>query len=190
VSNLTHRLLPVLFGVVLCGAAEEGPEIFSPPPNAAFPVGGVRLVARAPGGMKPLLDGKPVNTESPHPGVLRAELKAGNGVHELALGQRKVRFFVGPDAPAEFKPFRDHPPMRAACDTCHAVRNGAWRFQRVSLTGVCSQCHSKETFAVKHTHEMGIVPDCQMCHAPHGSTEIASLKLPKEKACRLCHALN
>lgn len=187
---MTGSRLAVLLAALVCGAAETGPEIFSPPANAAFASGEVRLVARTAGELKPLLDGKPVNVESPHPGVVRAVLKVENGAHELVLGEQKVRFFVGPNAPAEFKPFRDHPAMQAGCETCHAVRNGAWRFQRVSLTGVCSACHSKETFAARHTHEMGIVPDCQMCHAPHGSTETASLKLPKEKACRLCHALN
>jgi predicted CXXCH cytochrome family protein len=187
---MPFRYLAALWCVALCGAADDGPEIFSPPANAAFPSGEVRLVARASGEMKPLLDGKPVSVESPHPGVLKALLKLANGPHELTLGERTTRFFVGPNAPAEFKPFRDHPPMQATCETCHMVRNGAWRFQRISLTGVCSQCHSKETFAAKHTHEMGIVPDCQMCHAPHGSTAAASLKLPKEKACRLCHPLN
>lgn len=184
------RYVLTLGGVLLCLAADDGPEIFSPPANAAFPSGEVRLVARTSGGIKPLLDGKPVTADSPHPGVLKALLKLGNGPHELTLGDRKVHFFVGSNPPPEFKPFRDHPPMQAACETCHMVRNGAWRFQRVSLTGVCSQCHSKETFASKHTHEMGIIPDCQMCHAPHGSTATSSLKLPKEKACRLCHALN
>lgn len=39
-------------------------------------------------------------------GGLKALLKLANGPHELTLGERTTRFFVGPNAPAEFKPFR------------------------------------------------------------------------------------
>jgi predicted CXXCH cytochrome family protein len=169
--------------------SEDTVEIFSPVEGAAYASGVVRLVALAGADAKPAVDGKPVEAKSPHAGVLQAELRLAAGVHELTLGDKKVRFSAGVPAGGEFKPFRDHPPMQAGCDSCHAVRNGAWRFQRASLASVCGQCHEKEKFVAKHTHDMGILTDCQMCHAPHGSTAVAHLKLGREKACAQCHSL-
>ena len=184
-----RTLALALLSIGFCLAAESDNEIFAPPANAAFPKGPVRFVARAVGDAKPTVDGKPVTTESPYTGVLKGEMDLPPGAHEIALGDKKARFFVGEGAPAEFKLFREHPAMQTGCDTCHAVRNDAWRFKRISLANVCSQCHDKVTFQKKHTHEMGIIQDCQMCHAPHGSTAVASLKMTKDKACQICHPL-
>lgn len=186
---MTRFAVAALAVFALGTAAADESIIFSPPANAVFAQGPVRLVARAGVGAKPMVDGKPMAVESPHPGVLTAEWPLAPGAHELALGGQTVRFFVGAGAPAEFKPFREHPAMQAGCETCHAVRNGEWRFKRASLANVCSACHDKAAFQAKHTHETGVLQDCQMCHAPHGSTEVASLKMPKEKACQICHPL-
>jgi predicted CXXCH cytochrome family protein len=178
-----------LIAVVVAALAQEGGnEIFSPPAGSSWGKGKVRLVARVAAGAKPMIDGKPVTVESPFRDVLKADLEVGPGAHELTLGDQKAPFFVGPGGGGEFRPFKDHPPMQAGCDTCHAVRNDAWRFKRLSLTAVCSQCHAKDTFVAKHTHEMGILPDCQMCHTPHGGTTAGFLKMSKEKACKQCHS--
>jgi predicted CXXCH cytochrome family protein len=160
--------------------------ILAPPPEASFQSGPVQVIARVDGDSELKLDGRPVRVESPHPGVVKASLTPGPGIHELTLGGQKVRFAVGP---AEgFKDFRGHAPA-STCDSCHAVRNGRWRFVRASLANVCSRCHAKEAFPAKHTHQMDLLPDCQMCHDPHGSTSAAHLKLTRENACKQCHGL-
>ena len=161
---------------------QEPPLILAPPADAAFPAGPVRLIARA--AMR--LDGKAVEAVSPAEGVFTAEVKLETGVHQVTSGAEKVRFFVGPAAPAEFKAFRPHTPV-TNCLTCHAVKNGAWAFQKASLVSLCSQCHDKEKFPTNHTHVMGILADCQMCHNPHGSTTAGHLRMAKEAACKLCH---
>lgn len=180
----------VLFAAIVCSAAEEPGAILAPPPQSAHPgTGAVRFIGRGAGALK--MDGKPVETTSPHEGVQTAELKpAAGGAHTLEFEGQTLRFFTGANPGDEFKPFRAHPPANQ-CDTCHAVRNGRWRFQRVSLASVCAQCHSKETFQAKHTHEMPVLTDCQLCHNPHGSTTAvpAHLKLARDAACKQCHAL-
>ena len=174
---------------IVAFAAEEPGAILAPPLDSAHSSAApVRFIGRGTGPLK--LDGAIVTTQSPHPGVQTAELKpAQPGIHTLEFEGQSVRFSTGP-APETFAAFRPHPPANQ-CETCHAVRNGRWRFQRVSLASVCSQCHSKDTFQAKHTHEMGVLTDCQLCHNPHGSTAAvpAHLKLPRDAACKQCHAL-
>ncbi|MFN7921687.1 MAG: cytochrome c3 family protein [Bryobacteraceae bacterium] len=160
--------------------------ILAPPPDSAFPPGPVRLIARVAGESAVKLDGEAVKVESPHPGVVTAELQPAPGTHEITLGDQKVRFAVG--KADGFTAFRPHPPSNS-CTTCHAVRNGRWRFVRASLSNVCSQCHSKETFPAKHTHQMDLLPDCQLCHNPHGSTAAGHMKLARDAACKQCHSL-
>jgi predicted CXXCH cytochrome family protein len=184
---LKSRLAAVLL-LGLAPAQESPNVIYAPVPDSAHASGAVRVVAKSDGQTELRLDGVKVEPQSPLKGVLRADLKPSPGVHELTLGTQKLRFFSGPAAPPEFRAFREHPPV-ANCETCHAIKNAEWRFQRITLTGVCSQCHDREAFPKKHTHEMAILPDCQLCHAPHGSTAVAHLKLEKEKACKLCHSL-
>ena len=148
----------------------------------------VRFVARHDGKPELLVDGQTVNVETPHAGVLAAQLKLGPGIHDIALeGGARVKVHVGDNPPAGWARFREHPPGGAACSTCHAVKNGEWAFAKASLVGVCFACHDKTAFPKSHTHEAGIVPDCQLCHAPHGSTAVKHLKLAKDAACKLCH---
>jgi len=161
-------------------------QIYSPPPDAAFADGKVRVIAQTAGKGELLLDGRPVRTESPHPGVATTLLDLAPGEYTIALGDQKVRVRV--PAGGGFAPFRPHPPVEQ-CSTCHAVRNNRWRFTRASLAAVCSACHSRETFPAKHTHGMDVLPDCQLCHDPHGSTAPAHMKLSREKACQQCHSL-
>ncbi|MBM3739627.1 MAG: hypothetical protein FJW39_27995 [Acidobacteria bacterium] len=181
--NRSCRILPVFY--LLC-FAQEDPAILAPPRGVAFPGGEVRVIVRADGKTQLKLDGKPVSAETPAEGVLTAALQLAPGAHEISYGAETVRVFAGPGPGAEFKPFRPHPPV-ANCTTCHAVKNGIWTFQRASLATVCSQCHAKDKFPAKHTHEMGILADCQICHDPHGSTAAAHMRKEKEAACKQCH---
>jgi len=177
------RFLLLLVGI---GSA-QGPErvIFSPADQSVVK-GDLRVVASGQGEL--LLDGKAVETQSPVAGVQHASVKVSPGAHELTFdGGPAVKFHAGDGAPAGWKEFRVHPPGGAACETCHAIKNGAWAFTKASLVGVCFACHNREAFPKTHTHEPGIVPDCQMCHSPHGSTAAAHLKMPKETACKQCH---
>lgn len=180
------RRLAVLFALTLLAQDDSPDLILAPPPDSAFSPGPVRLIARTGGQNEPKLDGQPIKVESPHAGVVTAELQPSPGPHEITLGTQKIRFVVG--KADGFTAFRPHPPANT-CNACHAVRNGRWRFIRASLSNVCSQCHSKETFAAKHTHQMDLLPDCQMCHNPHGSTAPAHMKLSRENACKQCHSL-
>jgi predicted CXXCH cytochrome family protein len=173
--------------VAALATPQDPPPILAPPEGAAFPAGSaVRFIGRGDGPLK--LDGQPVETKSPHPGVQTAELKPPAGEHTIQFGGQTLKLFVGAGAPADTKAFRPHPPANQ-CETCHAVRNGNWRFVRASLSGVCSACHAKEAFPAKHTHEMAVLADCQLCHNPHGSTAAAHLKLSKDAACKQCHSL-
>jgi predicted CXXCH cytochrome family protein len=178
------RALVLLFAAAVT-AQEAEVQIFSPAHESV--VGGeVRIVAAGKG--KLLLDGQPIEVKSPADGVLHASAKVAAGAHELSIeGGPSVRFHSGAGAPAGWKPFRVHPPGGAACETCHAVKNGAWTFARASLIGVCFACHDREKFPKTHTHEPGIIPDCQLCHSPHGSTAAFHLKMNKETACKQCH---
>ena len=175
-----------LFFIVSLGAAQEPGAILAPPPDSAHPATGpVRFIGRGAGSLK--LDGAAVATQSPHEAVQTAELKSLKpGLHTLEFEGQSLRFSVGPAE--KFLAFKPHAPANQ-CETCHAVRNGKWRFQRVSLSSVCSQCHAKDTFQAKHTHEMVVLTDCQLCHNPHGSTTTAHLKLARDAACKQCHAL-
>ena len=205
--HLTAAGLAVLLaaaGVEAAAAAapaEDPPPapILAPPPlsSHAAASGPVRFIGRGAATAELKLDGKAIALTSPHEGVFTAEIGPGApGVHELEFEGQKLRFAVtGPGGgavtiPDEFKAFRPHPPANQ-CQTCHLVRAGRWRFQRVSLASVCSQCHARETFPAKHTHEMAVLTDCQLCHNPHGSTAAvpAHLKLSRDVACKQCHAL-
>ena len=181
-------LSAALIAAAAAAGAEEPGAILAPPPDSAHPAAGsVRFIGRGAGALK--LDGAAFTTQSPHEGVQTAELKTVKpGVHELEFDGQKLRFSIGPAE--SFTAFRPHPPANQ-CETCHTVRNGKWRFQRVSLASVCSQCHAKDTFQAKHTHEMALLTDCQLCHNPHGATTAvpAHLKLAKDAACKQCHAL-
>lgn len=199
------RLIADLTGclaALFLNAEEPAPSpILAPPPQSAHAAssGPVRFIGRSSSSAATpelKLDGKAVSLTSPHEGVFTAEVAPGAaGVHELEFEGQKLRFAVtdrgaGGAPPDGFQAFRPHPPANQ-CQTCHAVRNGKWRFQRVSLASVCSQCHAKATFPAKHTHEMAVLTDCQLCHNPHGSTTAipAHLKLSRDTACKQCHAL-
>lgn len=184
---MPHRPRLILLLAALACVAQDEPAILAPPKGATFARGPVRFIARIENGAQPRLDGKALTGESPVPGMVTAELVVGPGAHEIVLGKETVRFFVGAGASAEFKPFRFHPPM-ANCNTCHAVKNGEWAFQKPSLVTLCSQCHDRDKFAAKHTHVIGVLADCQICHDPHGSTEVGHLKKSKEVACKQCHS--
>ena len=148
----------------------------------------VRIVARHDGKAEFLVDGKAIPAEAPHVGVMFATVKLAPGAHEIRLsGGPAVRVHVGEGPPDGWRQFRMHPPGGVACTTCHAVRNGEWAFAKASLVGVCFACHDRAAFPKTHTHEPGIVPDCQICHSPHGSTTARHLKMSAESACKLCH---
>lgn len=180
------RLRMAVLAFTLTCVGEEDPSLLAPPDGAVFAKGPVRFIARAEATAAIQLDGKPLKYESPAEGVATANLELEPGAHEIVFGKEKARFFVGAGSPAEMKPFRFHPPM-ASCDTCHAIKNGVWAWKRASLVTLCGQCHEKEKFVAKHTHEPGIIADCQICHNPHGSTAESHLKKTKEVACKQCH---
>lgn len=180
------------FGVLLllCAgslAADEAGQIMRPADGAAMPAGAIDIIATAPGG-KLQLDGKPVSVEEPFPSVFHGTLRPAPGVHTLALvwpdGRKEVRFFVGANPPAEFKPFRQHPPLAdVPCTQCHEMsKRGRFRFK-----GGCFDCHRQESFLKAHTHDPGVLGQCGMCHNAHGSTEKAHLLYPKATACKMCH---
>ena len=187
---MPHRsYLIVLLAAAAVAHAQEPGAIMAPPPDSAHPATApVLFICRGAGALK--VDGVTTATQSPHENVHTLELTGLTpGLHTLEFGGQTLRFSVGPTA-ENFTAFKTHPPA-AQCETCHAVRLGRWRFQRVSLASVCSQCHARETFQAKHTHEMQVLTDCQLCHNPHGSTaaQPAHLKLTPKAACNQCHAL-
>lgn len=176
--------------VVLLTLACWGQEILAPVDQSLVTPGVVRVIARSEGSAKLLLDGKPVAAASPAPGVWLAEVKAAEGLHELVLessqGKTSAMFFAGKEH-SGWQMFKTHPPGNVSCDTCHAVKAGAWALKRATLSPLCHSCHDLTKFVPTHTHNTGTLVDCQNCHMPHGSTSKAHLRQPKEVACKQCH---
>jgi predicted CXXCH cytochrome family protein len=172
----------------LCCAQEI--TIFRPADQTVVPPGALSVAARVAGKAELMLDRKPVPAAQPAPNALMASLKIAPGRHELTVSsggvERKIAFFAGPGAPADWKPFRPHPPA-ASCDTCHAVRGGSWAFKNEVLADTCFACHEAKQFPAIHSHTPEVLAECQLCHSPHGSTEARHLKFKKEVACKQCH---
>ena len=168
-------------------ADEEVGKILRPADNSSHQSGQIDLVATAPSG-KLQLDGVLIQTEQPFPDVFHATLKASPGLHSLVLqwegGKKEVHFFVGPNPPAAFQPFHQHPPIPGVqCTQCHGLnRRGRFVFK-----GGCFDCHQRDGFAKIHTHDAARLEQCGMCHNAHGSTVKADLFYSKETACRICH---
>ena len=169
-----------LYLILLLMAAEPD-RVLRPLNETVLKPGPVSIVAKTTGEL--LLDGKAIPSTQPAPGVRTATVTPSAGLHELAAGNQKVRFFVGAGAPQGWKEFRAHPPA-ATCDACHAVEDGAWS---IKAGETCFRCHDQATFPKIHQHNSEVLAECQMCHNPHGSTEKAHLKLAKEVACKQCH---
>jgi len=180
------RSFAALLALAALAFGDERGKILRPVDGAALPPGELSIVARAPNGRFEL-DGKEIPAERPFAGVFHARARPAGGAHTLALvwdtGRHEVRFFVGPGAPAEFRPYRVHPPAAVECTQCHGLsRRGRFRFK-----GGCFECHQESAFARTHTHTPDVLAECGECHNAHGSTERALLALPREKACKLCH---
>jgi len=184
-----RRSLPLIaVAAVLTTASLHAESAILAPLNESVVEAELRVVARHDGKAEILIDGKTAPAESPHAGVVFATVKLAPGAHEIALpGGPSIRVHVGGGAPAAWRKFEPHPPGGATCTTCHAVRNGEWAFVKPSLVGVCFACHDRGAFPKSHTHEPGVIPDCQICHSPHGSTARRHLKMSRDAACKLCH---
>ncbi len=172
---------------VLSAADDDAGKILRPADNSSHESGQIDLVATAPSG-KLQLDGTFIQTEQPFPNVFHATLKASPGLHSLVLlwegGKKEVRFFVGPNPPAGFQPFHQHPPIPGVqCTQCHGLnRRGRFVFK-----GGCFDCHKPDNFAKIHTHDPARLEQCGLCHNAHGSTVKANLLYSKETACKICH---
>jgi predicted CXXCH cytochrome family protein len=164
-------------------------RILRPADKSVLPSGEVDIVATAPEG-KLEMDGKPVPAEKPFPDVLHARLKIAPGEHKLAIvsaeGRQEIRFYSGPQAPADFAPFRQHPPAGSVeCTHCHELtRRGRFHFKGGES---CLGCHQKEAFAKVHSHPPEVLNECGLCHNAHGSAVKSHLLLSKEAACKQCH---
>jgi predicted CXXCH cytochrome family protein len=175
-----------LFAVAALVCAQE-PAILRPENQTILRPGPLTVVARGPASARLVLDGQPIVSAQPAPGVHTAAIEPAAGMHELMLGTAKVRFAVGMAPGAEgWKTFRPHPPV-AQCTACHAVKDGLWAFQSDRLADSCAGCHDLKAFPKLHMHNTEVLNECQLCHQPHGSTEKSHLKMNKETACKICH---
>ncbi len=189
----TARLLTIvlLAGVWLCLAEDPpGPKILRPMNRSSLAPGPLVLIARTAGKAEFRLDGKAVPGAQPAPNVLFAAVTVASGPHEVVLvtaaGEEKIGFFAGPKPPEGFAPFRIHPPG-AGCETCHAVKQGAWAFKQAGASASCFGCHDPKPFTEIHSHNAEVLQECQLCHSPHGGTARLFLKMSKELACKQCH---
>lgn len=183
---MRSSVLLLVLASQLSGSMQEEGKIVRPGDGSVLPPGEISIVARAPEG-KLELDGRAIPSEEPFPGVFNAKTKPTQGAHTLALiwpgGRKEIRFHVGDNPPAEFKPFRRHPPQAVACTDCHGLSSrGRFRF-----TGDCFGCHQQDTFPSAHQHTPSVLEQCGMCHNAHGSTAKAHLTLSRDQACKLCH---
>jgi predicted CXXCH cytochrome family protein len=168
-------------------AAVDDGKILRPADNASYAGGEVDVIATAPSGSLQL-DGEPIQASQPFPNVFHAALNVSPGPHTVVLawegGKKEVRFFSGPNPPAGFQPFHQHPPVPGIeCTQCHAIN----RHGRFVFKGGCFECHRQADFARIHTHPPSMLEQCGMCHNAHGSTVKAHLLYPKETACKICH---
>jgi predicted CXXCH cytochrome family protein len=185
-SFIAKSLLVLLVGLRLAADPDDG-KILRPADNSSFTGGEVDLIATAAGGSLQL-DGTPIQASQPFPNVFHAALKASPGLHSVVLtwagGRKEVRFFVGPNPPPGFQPFRQHPPVPGVeCTQCHALNQHG----RFVFKGGCFECHKRDEFAKVHTHDPSVLEQCGMCHNAHGSTVKAHLLYTKETACKICH---
>ncbi len=181
-------LASLLFAVGVLAAAERE-KIMRPVDGAALSSGEIDFIATAVDGRLEL-DGKPVEALEPFPNVLHAPTVVEPGEHTLTLkwegGSKQIRFFVGDNPPAGFKPYFKHPPVAGVeCTQCHGVsRRGRFRF-----TGGCFDCHQQDKFSDSHPHPPHVLEQCGLCHNAHGSTAKALMLYPREVACKQCHGL-
>ena len=178
--------------ILLLGAAlfaQDAGRIMRPANLSAHPSGAIDVIAKAPGG-KLELDGKAIDAEEPFEDVFHTTVTADSGEHTLAIvwegGRKEVRFFVGENAPEQFKVFRHHPPVPdVECTQCHGSR----RRGRLRFKGGCFDCHQdvQERFVAIHAHPEHTFVECGTCHNAHGSTAAKHLIYPKEVMCKLCH---
>jgi len=171
----------------LTAADEDAGKILRPADNSFYKEGPIDLIATAPAG-KLQLDGILLQVEQPFPDVFHATLKSSAGMHSLVLlwegGKKEVHFFVGPNPPAAFQPFHQHPPIAdVLCTQCHSL-NRRGRFVAI---GGCFDCHMRDDFSKIHTHDAVVLERCGLCHNAHGSTTKADLLYSKETACKICH---
>jgi predicted CXXCH cytochrome family protein len=172
---------------VVPAADEDAGKILRPADNSFYESGPIDLIATAPRG-KLQLDGNLLQVEQPFPDVFHATLKSSAGMHSVVLlwegGKKEVHFFVGPNPPAAFQPFHQHPPIPGVeCTQCHGLN----RRGRFVAKGGCFDCHASDDFAKIHTHDPAKFEQCGMCHNAHGSTVKADLLYSKETACKICH---
>ena len=156
------QLVRVVAAIALAGgglsaADDAAGKIMRPADNSSYASGQIDIVATAPDG-KLQLDGAAIAAEQPFPNVLHAGVTAKPGLHSLALvwegGKKEVHFFVGPNPPAGFQPFRQHPPIAGVqCTQCHGLsRSGRFMFK-----GGCFDCHQRDNFDKVHTHDPGVL---------------------------------
>jgi len=166
--------------------ALPGQDILRPVDQSYVKPGPLMVVIKAGSGAQLSLDSAPVALKQEGPGALTALLKVTAGKHVLVLkdggSEKRVEFTGGPGQPE----FRVHPPA-ATCDTCHAVKDGAWGFRSLVVSDSCFGCHDTSKFAGIHTHVPDLLPDCQLCHMPHGSAAVKHLKFTRDVACKQCH---
>jgi predicted CXXCH cytochrome family protein len=168
--------------------ASDG-KILRPADKSALPAGDVDVVATATGGRLEF-DGRAVTAEQPFPNVFHAKLKAAPGEHKLVLvwddGKQEIHFYSGPQPPAGFEPFHQHPPLEGIdCTQCHELsQRGRFRFKGGDS---CFGCHQKDAFAKVHSHNTDTLNECGLCHNAHGSTVKSHLLFPRQTACKQCH---
>lgn len=176
--------------LLLCSAlslpAADG-VIVKPPDGAWLSGPEVQIIVRGESA-EILLDGNPLETKEPFPGVYAVIVELLPGAHRLRLespaGTSEISFHSGNEQPdGTSKRYADHPPSQIACTHCHSVsRRGRFRF-----SGGCQSCHPREPFIKTHSHEPHELASCGMCHDAHGSAASQLLRLPKEQACKQCH---
>jgi predicted CXXCH cytochrome family protein len=182
-----RSVLLVVF--LAAGAFAADGKIMRPSDKSALPAGDVDIVAGAHGGRLEL-DGKAVAAEAPFPDTMHAVIKVAAGVHKLALvwdgGRQEISFYSGPQPPAGFAAFHQHPPVAGVeCTVCHELtKRGRFHFKGGEA---CFGCHQKETFAKVHTHNPEVLNECGLCHNAHGSTVKGHMLYPAAVACKQCH---
>lgn len=122
------------------------------------------------------------------------------GLHKVSAGETSVEFFVQDEKgkkspPSGWSCYVAHPPAGSGGVTCVGCHELSKKQRFVNMNGAfslekplgCFDCHERLEFNLTHNHRYEALAFCQMCHDPHGATGEHLLRIPKKKACTLCH---
>jgi predicted CXXCH cytochrome family protein len=170
-------------------------EVLFPPHKSVLASGQIDLIAKSPSDSV-TVDGKAPRLQKFKAPLRVARLRLSTGFHEIGLGDEKIKFFVtvtpdDHDGPKDWPVTRRHQLEIKGdrCVGCHETSKNSEDevVGEVKSYKACLECHEPVEFELIHSHPLGPLENCQMCHAMHAATLDNLLKRPVKEACDKCH---